>query len=130
MVQGLPKGGGRKKEKKSLKHRRKPDGRPSKEGVIKTAKKPRGNMEQTRQQLKMKKKLTGAIGSHIEQLMMNRVQEDRGMTAPSQLKVLRKDPNFDDGSKKNKHGGAGGAGGKSKRAKGGAKGGNRKSGKK
>ena len=69
-----------------------------------------------RQKIKLNKKLTGTVTSHIEQLMMARVQEDRGVwpitlfllrlflnflfsfrqgpTAPSQLKVLRKDDEY------------------------------------
>jgi hypothetical protein len=36
-------------------------------------------------QRKLEKKLTGAIGAHIEQIMVKRIESDRGPTAPSQV---------------------------------------------
>jgi hypothetical protein len=87
MVQGkAPKPRNSKKDKTAKKHR---SGVKSHEGLIKTAVKPKGAKEKVRQDLKMHKKLTGAISAHIEQVMVKRIQSDRGATAPSQLKVVK-----------------------------------------
>jgi hypothetical protein len=87
MVQGkAPKPRGGQKDKTAKKHRAAVK---SHEGLIKTAVKPKGAKEKVRQDLKMQKKLTGAISSHIEQVMVKRIQSDRGATAPSQLKVVK-----------------------------------------
>ena len=87
MVQGKPlKPRASKKDKTAKKHRA---GAKGHEGLIKTAVKPKGAKEKVRQDLKMQKKLTGAISSHIEQVMVKRIQSDRGLTAPSQLKVVK-----------------------------------------
>ncbi len=98
MVQGkAPKPRGGKKEKTAKKHR---EATKSHEGLIKTANKPKGAKEQVRQDLKMNKRLTGAISHHIEQVMVRRIQSDRGPTAPSQLKVIKQIEDYEVEKKK------------------------------
>lgn len=90
MVQGDKKLGGKKKEKQSKKHRQE---KPSREGLKKVAKKPKRGKDAAvlRMKLEQSKKLTGRIGNHIEQLMVQRVVGDRGPTAAGMLSVVKQE---------------------------------------
>lgn len=71
------------------------------EGLVKVAKKAGKNTEQVKK-VKMNKKLSGKISNHIEQIMVARIAEDRGQSAPTQLKVLKKDSLYQDEMRKEK----------------------------
>lgn len=92
MVQGtkqLKKKSG--KEKTDKRNRKKAAEPKARVGLTKVAKKP--GVGKTRRGTvgtgKMNRKLTGAITSHIEDIMIARINEERGQTASSSLKVLK-----------------------------------------
>merc|ERR1711916_396143 len=99
MAQGNVKMKAPKKGKKKTNNQKKTH----REGLVKPAKKGgHAKTQQIRMKAKMNKKLTGQISGHIEQLMMARVAEDRGETAPSSLQILKKQENYETKKEKKK----------------------------